>query len=162
MKVSQRGLYALRSLLHLAERYADGGVVKVHEIAEAEEIPEKFLEGILVTLKNARFVDSERGREGGYRLKRPPGEIVLSDVVRLVDGPLAPFGDAAELARRIRTEALHPSLFELFLAVRDAAAAILDNTTLADLVSRDRRVRGRAGARGAGRAPASSRRRTRR
>jgi Rrf2 family protein len=139
LRISQRGLYALRALIHLAEAY-ERGLVKIHDIADAESIPEKFLEGILVTLKNARVVASQRGREGCYRLRRPPGEILMGDVVRLVDGPLAPFGDAAELAHRIRTEPRHPGLFELFLDVRNAASAILDHTSLADLVARNRGV----------------------
>ena len=107
MKISHRGLYALKALLHLAEAH-DRGLVKIHEIAEEEDIPEKFLEGILVTLKNARLVTSERGREGGYRLRRPPGEIMIGEVVRIMDGPLAPLGDAMELAQRVRTEPRHP------------------------------------------------------
>ena len=112
MKISRRGLYALRALIHLAESY-DRGLVKIHEIADVESIPEKFLEGILVQLKNARVVTSHRGREGGYRLRRPPDEIPIGDVIRGIDGPLAPFGDAAELAHRIRTEARHPGLFRI-------------------------------------------------
>jgi Rrf2 family protein len=139
MKISHRGLYALRALLHLGGAY-ETGLVKIHEIARQEEIPEKFLEAILVALKNARLVASERGREGGYRLRRPPSEIVIGEVVRLIDGPLAPFGDVVELQRRVRTESRHAGLFELFLDVRNAAAAILDHTTLADLLERDRRV----------------------
>lgn len=140
MKVSRRGLYALKALLHLAEAYERGGVVKIREIAKKEDIPEKFLEAILVLLKNARLVVSERGREGGYRLRRPPGEIVIGDVVRLVDGPLAPFGDVVELQRRVKTERLHAGLFDLFLELRNAAAAIVDHRTLADVLRRDRRL----------------------
>jgi Rrf2 family protein len=139
LKVSQRGLYALKALIHLAERW-DGGIVSSHEIAEREGIPEKFLEAILSSLKNARIVSSRRGRDGGYRLRRPPAEVVVGDVVRLLDGPLAPFGDAAELVSRVRTEVRHAALFDLFLDVRNAAAAILDNTTLADLLERERRI----------------------
>src|SRR5215470_1253511 len=127
MKVSYRGLYALKALIHLAEAY-ERGLVKIHAVAEEESIPEKFLEGILVTLKNARIVESRRGREGGYRLRRPPREILMGDVVRLLDGPLAPFGDAASLAARIRSERRHAGLFEVFLDVRNSAAAILDHT----------------------------------
>ena len=141
MRISQRGLYALKALIHLAESY-DRGVVKIHEIAEEEAIPEKFLEGILVTLKNARVVASQRGREGGYRLRRPPEEILVGEVVRMMDGPLAPFGDAVELAHRVRTEPRHAGLFDLFLDVRNAAAAILDHTSLADVVGRSRRLVG--------------------
>ncbi len=139
MKISHRGLYGLKALTHLAEAH-DRGLVKIHEIAEEESIPEKFLEGILVTLKNARLVSSQRGREGGYRLRRPPAEILLGDVVRMIDGPLAPFGDAVELAHRVRTERRHAGLFDLFLEVRNAAARILDHTSLADLVERNRRI----------------------
>jgi Rrf2 family protein len=146
MKISHRGLYALKALLHLAEAH-DRGLVKIHEIAEEEDIPEKFLEGILVTLKNARLVTSERGREGGYRLRRPPAEIQVGEIVRIMDGPLAPLGDAVELARRVRTEARHRGLFDVFLDVRNAAAAILDHTTLADVLQRDRRLEARRGAR---------------
>src|SRR5215470_15458962 len=147
MKVSYRGLYALKALIHLAEAY-ERGLVKIHAVADEESIPEKFLEGILVTLKNARVVASQRGREGGYRLRRPPGEILVGDVVRIVDGPLAPFGDAVELAHRVRSEPRHAGIFDLFLEVRNAAAAILDHTSLQDLVERNRRLvarRGRAG-----------------
>jgi Rrf2 family protein len=142
MKVSHRGLYALKALTHLAEAY-ERGLVKIHEIAEEEQIPEKFLEGILVTLKNARIVASERGREGGYRLRRAPAEVLIGEVVRIVDGPLAPFGDAVELAHRVKTEPRHAGLFDLFLDVRNAAAAILDHTSLEDLVARNRRVMAR-------------------
>ena len=139
MKVSQRGLYALEALLHLAGAWGKG-VVKIREIAMAEGIPEKFLEGILVTLKNARIVASERGPQGGYRLRRAPDEVIVAEVIRLLDGPLAPFGDAAQLAERIRTEERHAGLFDLFLDVRNAASAILDHTTLAALLERDRRI----------------------
>ena len=139
MKVSHRGLYALKALVHLASAY-ERGLVKIHEIAEAEEIPEKFLEGILFTLKYALIVASQRGREGGYRLRRPPQEIVMGEVVRIVDGPLAPFGDAVELQQRIRNEPRQAGLFQLFLDVRNAASAILDKTTLADVVLRNQRL----------------------
>jgi Rrf2 family protein len=139
MKVSHRGLYALKALIHLADSYRRG-LVPTHAIAEQEGIPEKFLEGILLSLKNARVVVSERGREGGYRLRRPPEEIRIGDVVRLIDGPLAPFGDAVELHRLVETEPRHAGLFDFFLEVRNAAARIVDGTSLLDLAERNRRV----------------------
>ena len=138
MKVSRRGFYALKALIHLADAY-DQGLVRIHEIAEEQEIPEKFLEAILVTLKNARVVVSQRGRDGGYRLRRPPRETLIGDVVRIIDGPLAPLGDAVELAHRVRTENRHAGLFELFLEVRNAAADILDHASLADVAERNHR-----------------------
>lgn len=138
MRISRRGLYALTALCHLAGR--SGEVVRVGEIAAAEGVPEKFLEGILVFLRNARIVSSRRGRDGGYALRRPADVIVLGEVIRRIDGPLAPFGDAEELARRVRTDKRQPGLFEVFLDVRNAAAAILDHTTLADVLKRNRRL----------------------
>jgi Rrf2 family protein len=78
MRISSRGLYALKALTHLAEAY-ERGLVKVHQVAAEEEIPEKFLEGILFTLKNARIVTSRRGRDGGYRLRRPASEVFLGE-----------------------------------------------------------------------------------
>jgi Rrf2 family protein len=148
VRVSSRGLYALEALLHLAAAHGRG-LVKIHAIAQKEDIPEKFLEGILVTLKHARLVASERGREGGYRLRRPPSEILVGEVMRIMDGPLAPFADAVELAHRVQTEPRHAGLFDLFLDVRNAAAAILDHTSLADVLGRNRQLarRARPGAR---------------
>ena len=149
MRVSSRGLYALEALLHLAEAHGRG-LVKIHDIAKREDIPEKFLEGILVTLKHARLVSSQRGREGGYRLRRPPSEILVGEVVRIMDGPLAPFADAVELAHRVQTEPRHAGLFDLFLQVRNAAAAILDHTSLANVLGRSQRIAaGRRRGRGA-------------
>jgi Rrf2 family protein len=139
VRVSSRGLYALEALLHLAVAHGRG-LVKIHDIANREDIPEKFLEGILVTLKHARLVSSQRGREGGYRLRRPPSEILVGEVVRIMDGPLAPFADAVELAHLVQTEPRHAGLFDLFLQVRNAAAAILDHTSLADVVGRTQRI----------------------
>jgi Rrf2 family protein len=139
VKISQRGLYALKALLHLAASH-ERGLVRIHTVAEAEQIPEKFLESILLALKNGRIVSSQRGREGGYRLRRPPEEIILGEIVRLIDGPLAPFEDAVELQQRVRTETRHPGLFDVFLEVRNASSAIMDRTSLADLLARDRRL----------------------
>lgn len=139
MRLSHRGLYALRALVFLAGRHGTG-LSSVQEIAAAEEIPVKFLESILATLRNARFVRSNRGRLGGYELYMPPAEIRVGDVIRLIDGPLAPFSDARGLAARVASETLHPALFDLLLDVRNAAASILDHTSLADLVERDKRI----------------------
>ncbi|MBV9479653.1 MAG: Rrf2 family transcriptional regulator [Acidobacteria bacterium] len=134
MKVSQKGLYALEALMMLARRYHQGAI-KIREIAYEEDLPEKFLELILLELKNARIVESVRGANGGYQLRRAPAEIYLSEIIRLLDGPLAPFGDAESLRDLINRDLSHRSLYMVFLAVRDAAAKILDSTSLADLVS---------------------------
>ena len=134
MKISQKGLYALQAMMMLA-RHHHQGAIKIREIAYEEDLPEKFLELILLELKNARMVESVRGAKGGYQLRREPGEIRLSEIMRLIDGPLAPFGDAEQLRVLIDRDLPHRALYQVFLDVRDAAAKILDNTTLADLIS---------------------------
>ena len=135
MKVSQKGLYALQALMVLTRRYTQGAI-RIRDIAYEENLPEKFLELILLELKNARIVESVRGAKGGYQLRRAPSEIRLSEIIRLVDGPLAPFGDADQLRVLIDRDAEHSALYKVFLEVRDAAAKILESTTLADLISR--------------------------
>jgi Rrf2 family cysteine metabolism transcriptional repressor len=135
LKISQKGLYALQAMMTLARRHKDGAI-KIRDIAAESDLPEKFLELILLELKNARIVDSVRGARGGYRLRRDPSEIRLSEIIRLIDGPLAPLGDAEQLRDMIADDADHRALYEVFLAVRDAAAKILENTTIADIVQR--------------------------
>ncbi len=134
MKISQKGLYALQAMMMLARHY-DQGAIRIRDIAYEESLPEKFLELILLELKNARMVESVRGAKGGYQLRRPPSEIQLSEIIRLIDGPLAPFGDADQLRTLINQDASHRPLYKVFLSVRDAAAKILDNTTLQDILS---------------------------
>jgi len=116
-------------------RHHHQGAIKIREIAYEEDLPEKFLELILLELKNARMVESVRGAKGGYQLRREPAEIHLSEIMRLIDGPLAPFADAEQLRVLIDRDLPHRALYQVFLDVRDAAAHILENTTLADLIS---------------------------
>ena len=137
MKISQKGLYALQAMMMLA-RHHNQGAIRIRDIAYEEELPEKFLELILLELKNARIVESVRGAKGGYQLRRPPSEIYLAEIIRLIDGALAPFGDADQLRVLIDRDAEHRALYQVFLDVRDAAAKILENTSLADIVSKER------------------------
>lgn len=134
MKISQKGLYALQAMMMLARHY-NQGAIRIRDIAYEEELPEKFLELILLEMKNARMVESVRGAKGGYRLRRAPAQIYLSEIIRLIDGPLAPFGDAEQLRSLIDRDAEHRALYKVFLAVRDAAAKILESTSLADITN---------------------------
>jgi Rrf2 family protein len=135
MKISQKGLYALQAMMMLARHY-NQGAIRIRDVAYEENLPEKFLELILLELKNARMVESVRGAKGGYQLRRAPSEIRLSEIIRLVDGPLAPFGDAEQLRSLIDRDVDHRALYQVFLDVRDAAAKILENTTLNDLINK--------------------------
>lgn len=126
----------MQALTVLAEHPT--GVVKIKDIAAQEDLPEKFLEAILLELKRARIVDSVRGAHGGYQLKRPPTKISLGEVIRRIDGPLAPFEDAESLRRRVNSDPRHRPLFRVLLDVRNATAGILDHTSLSDLCCRSR------------------------
>jgi Rrf2 family protein len=129
----------------LARRYGTE-TIKIRDIAIDSDLPEKFLELILLELKNARIVESVRGAKGGYRLRRAPEEIKLSEIIRLVDGPLAPFGDADQLRGLIVTDPDHRALYSVFLEVRDAAAKILESTSIGDIVGGGSKSRKEPGA----------------
>jgi Rrf2 family protein len=135
MKLSKRGEYGIRALCHLAVRH-DRGVIHIASIAEQESLPSKFLEGILLQLKRAGVVMSRRGVEGGYALARPPREIMLGEVIRVLDGPLAPLGSADELHAMMASHPRQAGLYAVLLDVRNAASEILDRTSLADVVAR--------------------------
>ena len=107
MKISQKGLYALQAMMMLA-RHHHQGAIKIRDIAYEEALPEKFLELILLELKNARMVESVRGAKGGYQLRRDPAEIDLSEIIRLIDGPLAPFRRRRTIARTDRPRSSPP------------------------------------------------------
>jgi Rrf2 family protein len=136
MKISQKGLYALQAMMMLGRRY-NQGAIRIRDIAYEEALPEKFLELILLELKNGRIVESVRGAKGGYQLRRPPSQIHLSEIIRLIDGPLAPFGDAEQLRSLIDSDLEHRALYSVFLDVRNAAARILEHTTLADILDNE-------------------------
>jgi Rrf2 family protein len=139
MRISKKGLYALQAMMRLAKDYHHPPVT-IHTIAVSEGIPEKFLELILHHLKSARLLESVRGARGGYGLKRSPSKIFLGEIIRTIDGPLAPLADAAGLRRLVKQDRQHSALYRVFLDVRNAAARILDHTSLADL-AQGRRAR---------------------
>ena len=122
----------MEAMIALAKNYP-GRTTKIHEIAVSDRIPEKFLEAILLDLKTARLVDSVRGAHGGYLLRRSPSKMFLGEIIRTIDGPLAPMGDAETLRRLVKRDKRHSALYQVLLDVRNAAAGILDHTSLADL-----------------------------
>lgn len=137
MKLSKRGEYGLRALIDIGLAHELGrDLVQLSELAESEKIPAKFLEQILLDLKQGGFLDSVRGKYGGYRLRRPAKEIVTGQVVRFLDGPLAPIGCVSQTAyeRCSCPDEAHCGLRMLMLDVRNAIANILDRYTLADIV----------------------------
>lgn len=137
MKLSKKGEYALRALIDLGIAAEVGRpLVQVSELAEKELIPVKFLEQIMQLLKEEGFVESRRGKFGGYRLARPAAKITVGSVVRLIDGPLAPIGCVSHTAYEKCScpDEVHCGLRMLMLDVRNAIAGILDRYSLADVV----------------------------
>ncbi len=130
----------MRALCHLASRYGEG-LTHIREIAEQEEIPAKFLEGILLALKRSGFVKSRRGNEGGYALARDPREIMIGAVFRALDGPLAPMSNSAELQAMMESNPRQRGFYSVLLEVSSAVSEILDKTSLADVLERNGQVR---------------------
>ncbi|KAA6438256.1 Rrf2 family transcriptional regulator [Dyadobacter flavalbus] len=134
--ISKKAKYALKALKVLAERYAKGPVL-ISEIAMQERIPKKFLEAILLDLRNNGVLQSQKGKGGGYMLRIPPEEVSFSKVLRIIDGPIAPalcvsmfFYGKCDDCKEEETCSLRSVLAKW----RDANLAVLDNTTLADVL----------------------------
>ena len=132
--ISQKAKYALRALVSLA-RVERGQTMMIGEISQAQAIPKKFLEQILLELKRAGYVGSRRGRLGGYELLKAPEEIMFGEVLRLIDGPIAPLPCLSKIAYRKCEDCKDEGACEIrhvFERVTLATRAVLDNTTLAD------------------------------
>lgn len=132
--LTNKGKYGLKALGHLLT-LKEGELAMVGDIAATNNIPKKFLDAILSELRNAGFVYSRKGKYGGYYLARPPEEIMIGHVVRVLDGPLAPI----PCASKTRYQPCHDCDVEtcrvrhLMLEVRNAIAQVLDNTSLTDM-----------------------------
>ncbi len=129
MRATAKADYAVRAAAELAA--ADDGPLKAERIAQAQAIPIKFLENILLDLKHASLVQSQRGAEGGYWLARPAAEISVADVIRAVEGPLANVRGVSP--DQLEYEGAAERLREVWVALRSNIRAVLENVTLADL-----------------------------
>lgn len=136
--LSSKAKYGLKAMVYLA-RQQDQSVVVIQDIADAETIPKKFLDAILLELKNSGYLNSKKGKGGGYSLAVKSENIRVGDLVRALDGPLAPvpcvsrkFYRRCDDCRDEATCALHAVMGE----VRDAIAAVLDNYTLAEMAAK--------------------------
>lgn len=133
MLVSQKCQYALRAIFELSKHYGEGPV-KIAEIAQRQAIPSKFLEAILSQLKQAGFVTSQRGSEGGYMLLREPVQLTIGEVIRFVQGPIGPVGCVVS---GVQTDCpLHGRcvFLPMWEKVREAISGVYDKTTFQDLL----------------------------
>lgn len=135
MHVSAKADYGMRALLVLAAAHSEdpARLVKGEAIATSQDIPVKFLEGILRQLRQAGIVSSQRGAEGGYRLDRAPSDIAVADVVRALDGPLAAVRGQRPEDVDYRGDSEH--LREVWVAVRGAIRHVLERVTVADVAA---------------------------
>jgi len=143
MKLSVRGEYALRALLVLARDYQeDDSVVRIQEVSQRQNIPKRFLEQILNDLKSAGIVESKRGVAGGYRLRRPPERVTLAEIIRHIEGPLAPVSCVSEkyYEKCSCPDESRCAIRSVMKETRDAIVAIMDRVTLAELCDRARKL----------------------
>lgn len=141
MKLSVRGEYALRAMQVLARDFQeDDSVVRIQEISEKQNIPKRFLEQILNDLKSAGLVMSKRGVAGGYRLKRKPEQITLAEIIRHIEGPLAPVSCVSEkfYEKCSCPDESRCAIRAVMKEVRDSIVQVMDSTSLADLATRAR------------------------
>ena len=143
MKLSLRGEYALRALIVLGLN-PPSNVVRIQAISEQQNIPKRFLEQILNDLRAAGILESRRGISGGYRLRLPPEQITLAEVIRLIDGPLAPVSCVSEkfYERCSCPDENVCGIRSIMKEVREAIVKILESVTLAQLCDRVRKLQG--------------------
>lgn len=133
MKLTTRSEYALLALVYLA-RHENDGYISVDTIAQAQKIPPKFLEQLMLALKRAHFVHSAKGQHGGYALAKPSKQITLAEIIRLFDGALAPTESVSENFYESTPIEKEKSLVKVFKNIRDYVSHKLETTTIADVM----------------------------
>jgi len=140
MRLSTKGEYASRAMLELSLRYGEGPL-HIKDISQAQHIPERFLEQILLLLKRAGYLKSRKGRQGGYSLAKPPSDISVAEVIRVMDGPLAPIDCVSVMAHETCPMEDSCGLRWLWKEVRDSVAHIMERTSFEVLVRRSKNKR---------------------
>jgi len=139
MKITYKGDYALKALFQLALKYIDegeGAILSISDIAELGDMPVKFLEQILLTLKKGGFVKSRRGIKGGFVLARPPREITVGEVVRFIEGPIEPISCIAEERYKGCKDVANCIFRDVWKEVGHAISVVVDTLTFEELVLR--------------------------
>jgi Rrf2 family protein len=133
VRLTVKADYAIRAMAELAARAEGGAPVKAEELADAQNIPRGFLLGILAELRHAGLISSQRGHEGGFSFRRPPGEVTLADIIRAVNGPLAMVGD--DRPGEVTYMEAAAVMSEVWVAVRASLRAVLEDVTVADVAA---------------------------
>ncbi|MGD9896196.1 MAG: Rrf2 family transcriptional regulator [Candidatus Methylacidiphilaceae bacterium] len=143
MVLTRRSKYALRALIYLARARGKGAVL-IGEIAEKERIPKKFLEAILLELKNKGVLESRRGKGGGYQLAEPADRIFVGQIIRLMDGPIAPVRCVSRSAYAACDDCPDEEICTIrvvMMEVRERICDVVDRTSLADLAEKEEQLR---------------------
>lgn len=135
MKLSKKSDYALRAMIYLSMNYKNGAV-QVKEISAKEKIPQKFLENILLTLRKAGILNSKSGLKGGYALARLPDLITLGEVIRVLDGAIAPVDCVSKISYKPCSEEVTCVIRGVMMDIRNAITDVLDTMTFADMCKR--------------------------
>jgi Rrf2 family transcriptional regulator, cysteine metabolism repressor len=136
MKITYKGDYALKAILDLSYRYASGQVVPLVEISRRQNIPQKYLEQIMLVLKGAGLVESKRGIGGGFMLRRSPEEITIGQVVRLMEGPVEPIACGKQSHDGSCGEEASCAFREVWLQVTNSITGIVDQVTFSRIMQR--------------------------
>ena len=134
MKLSTKSEYACLALIGLAENYSTGNLYTIAEIAESKEIPKKYLEQILLILKRSGYVRSYKGAQGGYKLAKDPEKINVAEIIRLMDGALAPVESVSKYFYEKTPIEKSNKLIAVFKQIRDYVSNTLESVTFADLI----------------------------
>lgn len=140
MRLSTKGEYASRAMLELSLRHKERPL-HIREISAAQDIPERFLEQILLLLKRAGYLRSKKGPNGGYYLAKAPSEINVAEVIRVMDGPLAPIDCVSVIAHEVCPREDYCGLKWLWKDVRDRVANLLEKTTFEHLAEKTKRAK---------------------
>ncbi|MFA5114052.1 MAG: Rrf2 family transcriptional regulator [Candidatus Margulisiibacteriota bacterium] len=133
MKLTTKSEYSILALIHLARR-AKKGFTTTEEVCAKYSLPHKYLEQLFVVLKNNHFIKSKRGKEGGYRLARPAGQIKIAAVIRLMDGALAPVESVSKYFYARSPLEKERKIIAVFREIRDYVARRMEKLTLAELI----------------------------
>ena len=134
MKLSTKSEYACLALIDLAEDYLMDRLCTIADIAERKEIPKKYLEQILIILKRGGYVRSYKGSQGGYKLAKEPQKINVAEIIRLMDGALAPVESVSKYFYEKTPIEKSEKLIDVFKQIRDYVSHTLENVTFADLI----------------------------
>lgn len=133
MKLTTKSEYSILALIYIAKNQ-NSAYVKIYDICSYYDIPAKYLEQLLLILKQSRYIKSKRGANGGYRLVKDVGEISIAEIVRLMDGALAPTESASEYFYSKTPIEKEQKIIDLFKKIRNYIANLLEKTTLKDLL----------------------------